>query len=151
MTRRISPANPHARTRRDHASETAEDYVEAIDDIVREQGVCRVVDLSKRFGVTHVTVSRTTSRLVRDGLAETEPYGPIVLTETGRQLAEAARRRHDIVVQFLLVLGVSAPVAAVDAEGIEHHCSEETLQRMQVLISRSALSGAGDTGGTDQA
>ncbi len=145
MTRRTSPANPHARTRRDHASETAEDYVEAIDDIVRDQGVCRVVDLSKRFGVTHVTVSRTTSRLVRDGLAETEPYGPIVLTEAGRQLAETSRRRHGIVVQFLLVLGVSPPVAAVDAEGIEHHCSEETLQRMQVFINRAQTHGSTDS------
>lgn len=114
----------------------AEDYVEAIDDIVRSQGVCRVVDLSKRFGVTHVTVSRTTSRLVRDGLAETQPYGPINLTEAGQQLADASRRRHEIVLRFLKVLGVSQSVATIDAEGIEHHCSEETLNRMQAFIDR---------------
>ena len=41
-------ADPHRRTRRDHATETAEDYVEAIADIVDEHGSCRVVDLARR-------------------------------------------------------------------------------------------------------
>ncbi len=142
MPRRVTNTNPHARTRRDHASETAEDYVEAIDDMVRGQGECRVVDLARHFGVSHVTVSRTTSRLVRDGLADTHPYGPISLTSQGVALAQAARRRHEIVLQFLLVLGVSDPTATTDAEGIEHHCSDETLQKMLDFI-RTARSADG--------
>ncbi len=48
----------------------------------------------------------------------------------------ASRRRHEIVLRFLKVLGVSQAVATIDAEGIEHHCSEETLSRMQAFISR---------------
>ena len=135
MARRPASARSHARTRRDHASEMAEDYVEAIDDIVQGQGTCRVVDLAKRFGVTHVTVSRTTQRLVRDGLAETEPYGPITLTEQGRKLASASRLRHKIVLNFLQTLGVSDAVAEVDSEGIEHHCSDETLLRMKQFMA----------------
>lgn len=135
MVRRHASARSHARTRRDHASEMAEDYVEAIDDLVQGKGTCRVVDLARRFGVTHVTVSRTTQRLVRDGLAETQPYGPITLTEQGRKLANASRQRHKIVLSFLRTLGVCDAVAEVDSEGIEHHCSDETLQRMKQFIS----------------
>ncbi len=138
MPRRASPASSHARTRRDHASEMAEDYVEAIDDIVSRQGECRVVDLARRFGVSHVTVSRTSVRLVRAGLIETQPYGPIVLTEEGTRLAHAARDRHEIVLSFLSVLGVSKPTAEIDAEGIEHHCSEETLQKMKRFIAKQS-------------
>ena len=41
--------NPHQRTRRDHATETAEDYVEAIAEILSESGVCRANDLARRF------------------------------------------------------------------------------------------------------
>ena len=135
MPRRPTPAKSHARTRRDHASETAEDYVEAIEDIIATQGECRVVDLSRRFGVTHVTVIRTTGRLVRSGLVETEPYGPLVLTRDGATLARSSRERHSIVLQFLHALGVSQPAAELDAEGIEHHCSLETLQKMKEFIA----------------
>ncbi|WP_145283725.1 manganese-binding transcriptional regulator MntR [Pirellulimonas nuda] len=126
-------ADAHRRTRRDHAAETAEDYVEAIDDLTQEAGVCRVVDLAKRFAVSHVTVTRTVTRLVRDGLAETEPYAPIRLTPKGKRLASAARKRHGIVLDFLRAIGVREGVALIDAEGIEHHVSAETLRRFAEL------------------
>ena len=122
--------NEHVRTRIDHATELAEDYVEAIDDILREKGICRVTDLARQFGVTHVTVNRTIGRLQRDGLVETEPYAPVTLTRSGQKLAEASRRRHEIVLAFLQTLGVSEETARIDAEGIEHHVSEETLHVM---------------------
>lgn len=44
-----------SQTRREHANEIAEDYVEAIADLITETGEARVVDLAKRLGVTHVT------------------------------------------------------------------------------------------------
>ncbi len=128
-----SEPSAHARTRQDHAAEIAEDYVEAIADLIDAGGVCRVTDLAERFGVTHVTVIRTVQRLERDGLVATEPYKPVQLTEAGRALAETCRRRHEIVVRFLLAIGVSPAVAAVDAEGIEHHVSAETLDRFRSI------------------
>ncbi len=123
--------NRHVRTRHDHATELAEDYVEAIDEIEREKGQCRVTDLARHFSVTHVTVNRTVSRLQRDGLVDTQPYAPVTLTRTGRRLAETSRKRHEVVLEFLLALGVSEEAARIDAEGIEHHVSEETLRVMK--------------------
>ena len=123
--------NQHQRTRRDHATETAEDYVEAVFDFHQEQGRCRASDLAARFAVSHVTVSKIIRRLAREGLVETEPYGPIALTPQGEKLARQSRRRHEVVYQFLLSLGVSEQSAAVDAEGIEHHVSPETLRAMK--------------------
>ena len=108
--------------------------MEAIDDIVRTGEDCRVTDLSRRFGVSHVTVSRTVGRLARDGLVTTRPRQPIDLTDDGRTLAAAARRRHQTVVAFLKAIGVSASQAIVDAEGMEHHVSDETLRRMRAVI-----------------
>lgn len=123
--------NQHQRTRRDHATETAEDYVEAVQDLSRGGRPCRVTDLAARFAVSHVTVSKTVRRLQREGLVTTEPYGPVLLTDAGRALARASRRRHKIVLEFLRALGVSEQAAAVDAEGIEHHVSPETLRAMR--------------------
>ncbi|MEM9701294.1 MAG: manganese-binding transcriptional regulator MntR [Planctomycetota bacterium] len=123
----------HRRTRRDHATELAEDYVESIHELIRDEGVCRVSQLAKRFLVSHVTVTRTVGRLVRDGLAETAPRRPITLTPQGEALAKQCRERHAAVLRFLLALGVPRSVAEVDAEGIEHHVSPETLAAMRAF------------------
>lgn len=124
-------SNRHSRTRQDHATEVAEDYVEAIAEVTRATGTCRARDLAQHFGVSHVTVSKTIGRLQRDGFVRTKPYGPIFLTETGEELARASRERHEIVYRFLRALGVSETTAGVDAEGMEHHVSPETLQIMR--------------------
>jgi DtxR family manganese transport transcriptional regulator len=116
-----------SQTRREHASEIAEDYVEAIADLLAEVGEARVVDLAKRLGVTHVTVNRTVARLQNAGLVTSEPYRAIFLTEKGRTLATACKSRHETVVAFLRSLGISERIAEMDAEGIEHHVSPETL------------------------
>ncbi|MEN0111914.1 MAG: MarR family transcriptional regulator, partial [Planctomycetota bacterium] len=108
-------ADAFERTRRDHASETAEDYVEAIAETIAANGACRNADLARRFGVSHVTVNKTIGRLQKGGLVTTEPYGPVGLTPRGEELAAEARERHDIVLRFLLSLGVSQAVAEVDS------------------------------------
>lgn len=130
----VPQSQPYQRTRSDHASEIAEDYVEAIADLIESNGQCRVRDLAGHFGVTHVTVVRTVQRLERDALVTTEPYKPIELTPKGKRLANACKRRHDIVYDFLLALGVDPKVAATDAEGIEHHVSPSTLRQFKRFL-----------------
>jgi DtxR family manganese transport transcriptional regulator len=114
-------------TRHKHSSETAEDYVEAIAELVDSVGEARPVELAKRLGVSHVTVVRTVSRLQRDGYLSTRPYRAIFLTEKGAQLARESRDRHELVVDFLRSLGIPERAVQADAEGIEHHVSAETL------------------------
>ncbi|MBX3367048.1 MAG: manganese-binding transcriptional regulator MntR [Phycisphaeraceae bacterium] len=120
-------------TRAAHEDETAEDYVEAIADILRSRGEARVSDLSRMMGVSHVTVSRIVTRLVKKGLVQTAPYKPITLTPEGLLLAERARTRHDAVLAFLIAIGVPRSQAEVDAEGIEHHVSDATIKAMTRL------------------
>ena len=116
-----------ARVREAHQSELAEDYVEMIDDLIREKGEARLVDLAGRFGVAPGTVTRTVQRLTRDGLVISEPYRAIHLTEEGRRIACDARARHELVRATLVALGVPESAADADAEGIEHHVGKETL------------------------
>src|SRR2546423_14330773 len=87
-----------SQTRREHATEIAEDYVEAIADLMAESGEARVVDLAKRLGVTHVTVNRTIVRLQKAGLVTSQPYRAIFLTDRGRSLAIDCKTRHETVV-----------------------------------------------------
>ncbi len=129
------PDASFAKVRADHSTETAEDYVEGISDIIHRRGECRVKDMAGHMGVSHVTVVRTIARLAREGLVTSEPYRPIRLTAEGEQLAAQSRQRHEIVLSFLLALGVRPVEAARDAEGLEHHVSPDTLERMNAFIA----------------
>jgi len=128
------------RVREAHQTETAEDYVELIAELIDSRGEARMVELAGRLGVTHATVNKVIGRLQRDGLVTSRPYRAIFLTDTGRALAARMRHRHRVVAAFLLALGVSDEVAELDAEGIEHHVSEETVAAFERFIA-----GAGRT------
>jgi DtxR family manganese transport transcriptional regulator len=125
-----------SQTRREHANEIAEDYVEAIADLIDETREARVMDLAKRLGVTHVTVNRTIARLQKAGLVTARPHRAIFLTDKGRDLAVASRKRHQTVVAFLRSLGIPERVAEMDAEGIEHHVSPQTLAAFKAAVRR---------------
>ena len=125
------------RSRRDRALETAQDYVEAIADLSATMGEARVVDLARRLGVTHVTVNRTLARLQEAGYVKTKPYRAIFLTDAGHRLAEECKRRHETVAAFLRSLGISERVAEMDAEGIEHHVSPETLAAFERRLKKT--------------
>jgi DtxR family manganese transport transcriptional regulator len=124
------------RSRRDRASEIAQDYVEAIADLSLSLGEARVTDLARRLGVTHVTVNRTLARLCQAGYVNTRPYRAIFLTDIGRKLAEETKQRHETVVAFLRSLGVPERTAEMDAEGIEHHVSPETLAAFERKLKK---------------
>jgi len=124
------------RSRLDRATETAQDYVEAIADLAAALGEARVVDLARRLGVTHVTVNRTLSRLQQAGYVNTKPYRSIFLTEAGLRLAAECKRRHETVVAFLRSLGISEKSSELDAEGIEHHVSPETLAAFEQHLKK---------------
>ena len=67
----------------------------------------------------------------------TSPYQPIELTKKGESLAKRVKKRHEIVYQFLISLGVDQQTAHIDSEGIEHHVSEVTLAAMKKHIKRT--------------
>jgi len=123
-------------TRHAHSQEVAEDYVELIAELIETEGEARTVEIAQRLGVSHPTVGKTLGRLQREGLITRRPYRAVFLTDAGRELAEHARRRHQLVEDFLKAIGVSEERARIDAEGIEHHVSEETLAAFERLLQR---------------
>jgi DtxR family manganese transport transcriptional regulator len=124
------------KTRNDNASETAQDYVEAVAELLEHEGEARPTDLARMFGVSHVTVIRTVARLQRDGLLTAKPYRSIFLTPKGAALAAECRERHELVVSFLLALGVPPAAAESDAEGMEHHLGAETISAFRAFLKR---------------
>lgn len=125
------------RIREAHQSETTEDYVELIADLIAQKKEARLSDLAQRFGVSHPSASKILNRLKEEGYITSEPYRSIFLTPKGKKLAESCKKRHEIVLEFLIKLGVPPEIAEFDSEGIEHHISKETLKIFESFIQNS--------------
>jgi len=129
-------AEAFQKSREDRRTELMEDYVELIADLIEHSGEARQIEIAQRLGVTQPTVAKMLKRLVEENLITQRPYRGIFLTEAGRRLASATRRRHEIVEAFLCRLGIDPDTARNDAEGIEHHVSEKTLKAFERFLKR---------------
>ena len=131
----LPPVEQHTRqyatVRNAHETELIEDYVELIGDLLLHRGEARAADIASRMAVSQATVSKMIRRLNELGLVNSQPYRSLFLTPEGHAMADASRERHGIVLNFLRALGVSDTTARIDAEGMEHHVSDETLAIMQ--------------------
>lgn len=128
--------NPFARTRQDHQTEVAEDYVELIYRLGQPGpgGSVRTVDLVNALAVAQPTVTKALDRLQKEGLVTIIPRQSIELTPEGIELAKASLERHELIVNFLVTLGVPSHQAELDTEGIEHHVSDLTLKAIQNFL-----------------
>ncbi|MGR3463077.1 MAG: manganese-binding transcriptional regulator MntR [Roseovarius sp.] len=122
-----APKNRFARAREAQSVALLEDYVEMIGDLIEEFGEARVADIASRMDVAQPTATKAVARLKREGLATSRPYRGVFLTEDGLALADRVRARHRTIVDFLIAVGVPPETAEFDAEGIEHHVSQVTL------------------------
>lgn len=123
-----------------HRRELIDDYVELISDLIIEVGEARQVDMAARLGVSQPTVAKMLKRLASSGFIQMIPWRGVFLTPEGEKLAQESRERHQIVENFLLVLGVSPEIARRDAEGMEHHVSQETLDAFLAFTQQHGTS-----------
>ncbi|TGC37264.1 transcriptional regulator MntR [Salmonella enterica subsp. enterica serovar Wernigerode] len=123
-----------------HRRELIDDYVELISDLIIEVGEARQVDMAARLGVSQPTVAKMLKRLASLGFIQMIPWRGVFLPPEGEKLAQESRERHQIVENFLLVLGVSPEIARRDAEGMEHHVSQETLDAFLAFTQQHGTS-----------
>ncbi len=121
--------------RKNRLLEIAEDYTELIADYLHVKGHIRVRDIAREMGVSHVSVVRTIKKLIRDGYL-IENAESIALTEKGKEMAAFSKKKHLVLTEFLLALGIPEHVVATDVEGIEHHISPDTLKALTSYLNR---------------
>ncbi|RMX02600.1 transcriptional regulator MntR [Corticibacter populi] len=119
-----------------HRLELIEDYVELISDLIHSIGEARQVQIAERLGVAQPTVAKMLKRLEADGYVQLRPYQGTLLTDKGEAMAQYSRARHQLVESFLLALGVDEDSARRDAEGMEHHVSQATLDAFRHYLDR---------------
>ncbi len=120
-----------SKVRNAHKTENTEDYLELIADLLNKNGEARIVDIANKLDIAQATANKTIKRLQLQGYIKKEPYRSIFLTVKGQKIASHSRKRHNVVLKFLLNLGLDKKTASADAEGIEHHVSNKTLIKME--------------------
>ena len=117
-------------------SVAVEDYLERILELINSKGYARVVDIATSLKISQASVTNMVQRLDADGLLKYEKYRGLVLTTTGETLARNIARRHELLTDFLQLLGLDQRVIEHDVEGMEHHISPPTLRAIEALTAQ---------------
>jgi Mn-dependent DtxR family transcriptional regulator len=117
----------------DRPSQSAEDYLERIHELVEEHGQARVRDLAASLQVKEASVTNMVQRLGEQGYLEYAKYRGFVLTDKGRAVACGIQQRHATLSRFFSTLGIGPEAQRRDIEGLEHHLSAETLDLLADL------------------
>lgn len=107
--------------------ESGEMYLEAILVLSRKQGHVRSVDVSEYLGYSKPSVSRAVGLLKNAEYITVEPDGALLLTDSGREVAEKIYERHTFLSSLLVKMGVSEETASADACKLEHAISDESF------------------------
>lgn len=111
--------------------ESGEDYLEAVLELERKNGIVRSVDVAAYLGVSKPSVSKAMGHLKEAGFINQKTYGDIMLTDKGRQRAGEVLKRHRLLCAFFQdVLGISRETAQKDACRAEHVLSQETMEKI---------------------
>lgn len=116
-------------------SQTAEDYLERIHELIEEKGYARVVDIASSLEVKQASVTSMVQKLAELGYLNYEKYRGLVLTEKGLAVACKIQKRHETLARFFSLFGLDARTQQHDIEGIEHHLSQDTVEVLADLAS----------------
>lgn len=116
-------------------SQSAEDYLERIHELIQEKGYARVVDIASSLDVKQASVTSMVQKLGELGYLNYEKYRGLVLTEKGKTVAAGIQKRHETLSRFFSLFGLDERTQRRDIEGIEHHLSPATVDILADLAT----------------
>ena len=116
-------------------SQSAEDYLERIHELIESKGNAHVADIAQSLNVGQPSVTSMVQKLADEGYLRYEKYRSLTLTDAGRAVAERIRDRHVVLASFFTLFGLDDDTQARDIEGIEHHLSSDTLNTLADLTA----------------
>src|SRR5438045_1369097 len=102
-------------------SESREDHLERIAELVEQKGYARVTDVAEQLGLTPATVSNMVRRLAARGFLNYEKYRGFTLTAEGRSVATRIKERHEVLRELIGLIGLTTEMVDSEVEDIEHH------------------------------
>lgn len=116
--------------------ESGEMYLETILVLSQNGNNVRAIDIVDYMGFSKPSVSRAMAILKKDGYITVEDGGHIHLTESGKSIAEKIYSRHNMLTEFLVMLGVSREAAIEDACKMEHDISDESFSAIKKHVEK---------------
>lgn len=116
-------------------SESTEDHLERIQELIDRKGYARVSDIATALGLNRSTVSNMVRRLAARGFVNYERYRGFTLTEEGREIARYIKARHETLTELLESMGLEPEIVQDEVEGIEHHLKPQTLRAFTRLVA----------------
>jgi Mn-dependent DtxR family transcriptional regulator len=116
------------------ATPSMEDYLERIYKLIDEKGYARVSDIAEGLEVHPSSVTKMIQKLDKDNYLVYEKYRGLILTPKGQKMGKRLVVRHELLEQFLTVIGVSEDTIYKDVEGIEHHLSWDSITCIETLV-----------------
>ncbi|KRG16256.1 manganese transport transcriptional regulator [Lederbergia galactosidilytica] len=118
-----------------------EDYIEQIFLLIENKGYARVSDIAEALEVHPSSVTKMVQKLDRGNYLIYEKYRGLILTSKGKKIGKRLVERHDLLEDFLRLLedflriiGVKEENIYHDVEGIEHHLSWNSIDRIGDLV-----------------
>lgn len=111
-----------------------EDYLERIYLLIEEKGYARVSDIAEGLEVHPSSVTKMIQKLDKDEYLVYEKYRGLILTNKGKKIGKRLVDRHQLLEQFLRLIGVEESHIYRDVEGIEHHLSWNSITQIESLV-----------------
>ena len=111
-----------------------EDYIEQIYNLIDTKGYARVTDIAEALLVHPSSVTKMIQKLDKDKYVHYEKYRGFILTEKGNKIGKRLVFRHELLEDFLEIIGVDEEKIYEDVEGIEHHLSWNAIDRIADLV-----------------
>ncbi len=111
-----------------------EDYIEQIYILIEEKGYARVSDIAENLSVHPSSVTKMVQKLDQEKYLIYEKYRGLVLTPIGKKVGKRLVYRHELLEQMLRLIGVEEENIYRDVEGIEHHLSWNSIDRICDLV-----------------
>ncbi|PZU46651.1 MAG: transcriptional regulator [Microbacterium sp.] len=101
--------------------------------------------LASELALAPSTVTEMVQKLAAQGLVSHRPYGPVSLTDAGRQRAAAIIRRHRLIETWLVrEFGYSWDEVHDEAEVLEHSISDRLLEGISARLGHPTHDPHGD-------
>ncbi len=111
-----------------------EDYLEMLYRLTGGTKSIRLADLGAALNVQPPSVTHMIRRLDEAGLVSYRKYGILTLTDAGQEQGLRLLKRHELLEEFLHLLGVREN-ALKDTERTEHIISEEMVSRIASIVT----------------
>ncbi len=117
-------------------SPSLENYLETILFMQDKKEFVRITDIATELSISKPSVNKAIKVLKSEGLVLHEHYGFLGLTSKGYEIARSVAKRHVIIKEFLLTLGVDAQTAEREACLMEHSMSLDTVEKLSDFLRR---------------